>query len=959
MSKKNELSIEHQKNKGPSLDLFEFKNKNIKKEDNQKLKKLDNIQNNLELNSSDNFDISKIKELNSKSVDLIFEEKIELGLEILKKLELFLESNVVESKFNLDKKLIIIILHNLSCCYQKLKDYENCITYLEAVIYNFDKILEKKHKIKINEEFFYNNINKDHSNYSLLGDFILEMRFSAKFHLQMCAALSQANRHIEALKHAKLAGLICEDNLIKTHYLFIQMKLKNTLNNENENKNNNNENQNELINILSDPEKLEQTEQIINDLFLKIKNIRNSFNSNCNNNSKNNKRNFISYLDYRKTEIENYEKNNDLLYNIRNVFGSEIKKDDWIQLLNIGNIMYLSPLNEEDLDLESDSKYEILRDAILEKIVMLTVSYFCISIEMHQLSKDKSNKKTNGEFFLYHTVLFSQLYLPVSCPIVKHYINSYYEYFAKELDVIPEGKIFDYKIDVIKNEYEINKDMKSFIRLQKMNYINNTINNIIPNIKLDINKDNKNNDVIDIKENINNENQNYDNKKNKIPYGLKFNLNFADIIHNNINTNLNKSENFNNKSDNKTNIPINKKLTINNDNQLGNYSRKKNAFLLNDNLNNCENYQLLFNKNHTNIAERSKIKDLPKFKLNFNKINNLVSNNEENKLDVFIDFKKVSYKINNIYNNNSNIIKKLNSKISSEKKTKRNCSSSGNKIKKKNFSKNSGYKTERSKSNKKSINSNDTLIINKNDKSKKKEIKRNNYMIQYCSNKYLSKTSRHNKNEKSPVISTKNNKLKGNLTERYIVKNNNQNKPFRRSKKEILNRLNNKKKNEIGCQTQRELTYFKSKGIEKINLGYNINSLKKSKSPNNIKSSRKIKSDIKHKSNNNVNYTNNKSLNINIKDNNNFYNNGNQKFNNIKNNKVSSSKSKLNSKDKTKKNLIDNLFKNIIYIGIKKNNNKNYNENLGKINEFTKFGVNTGEINNINTIIKAPNPFKI
>ena len=138
--------------------------------------------NNLEININDNIDINKIKELNSKSVDLILEEKTEKALEILKKMELFFESNIIESKYDIDKKIIIIILHNLSCCYQKIKDYDNCIMYLEAVIYHFDKELEKKHKIRINEDYFYNIINKDQSDYSLLGDLILELRFSSKFH---------------------------------------------------------------------------------------------------------------------------------------------------------------------------------------------------------------------------------------------------------------------------------------------------------------------------------------------------------------------------------------------------------------------------------------------------------------------------------------------------------------------------------------------------------------------------------------------------------------------------------------------------------------------------------------------------------------------------------------------------------------------------------------------------------
>ena len=100
----------------------------------------------------ENCDFEKLKEINVKSVDLIFEDKPQKSLELLKKLEAFLENKIIEMKSNVNKKLIIIVLHNIACCYQKLKDYENCVNYLEAVIYHFDKLIEQKHNIKINEE---------------------------------------------------------------------------------------------------------------------------------------------------------------------------------------------------------------------------------------------------------------------------------------------------------------------------------------------------------------------------------------------------------------------------------------------------------------------------------------------------------------------------------------------------------------------------------------------------------------------------------------------------------------------------------------------------------------------------------------------------------------------------------------------------------------------------------------
>ena len=901
-----------------------YMNKNKKEQEIQNSKE-SSISKNSELNILENLDIQKIKELNSKCIEFIFEEKTDISLEILKKIELFFESNLIESKFIFEKKLIIIILHNLACCYQKLKDYDNCIIYLDGVIYHFDKELEKKHQIKINEEYFTQNLTRDQSSYSLLGDLILELRFSAKFHLQMCAVLSQANRHIEALRHAKLAGLICEDNLIKTHYLFMQMKLKNIFSLENKNNNNIN-NDKEEENDINNFEKMKLIQKIVNDLFNKITNLRKHFynittiNDNdidkSSNMSKESNITFDSYLKYRKNEIHKYQKNITLLNNIRNVFGAEIKNDDWIHLLNIGNIMYLSPLNDEDLDLESDPKYELLRDAILEKVVMLTVSYFCIAMEMKQLSPDQNNKKLNGEFFHYQAVFFSDLYLPVSCPIVKHYINSYYKYYEKDLDVVPEGKIIDYKIDLIRNEIEINKDIQSFVRMQKINYSNNNTydskNNINNINSIKINNKNKEYNNNNLKnENIINNNTGV--KKGKIPLGLKLSLNLENIL----------NKNTNNEINNNSNSKI-KKLSSSNDNKKLNNSNNKNI-KIND------NFEIFPNKINLNIAEKSKIKEMPKFKLNFNKLNNLNSSNEES---------VPKEKEKNIQNIKSKI-RKIQNKISNYTKTNRH-SANINILKNNKFKKNKGYKTERPNSNKRPINISETLIINKKGKNKEFDIKRNSFIKSYY-NKHLSKTTRY-QNKKSPPSANRG-KIKGNLTDRVIA---NKNKSLKRSNEK---KTNNYYKNNIGYLTQRELSHYKFK--EKINFNNNINS----KNKNNIKKyTDKMYKQIKQNNSLNNNKCINK-LNDKIKNNNNHTN-----INISKGNKIDSNKKQNNNKNKhcvkkNNSNLIDKLYKNLFLIELKDTSNYIYN-NYGNTMELNKYDRNPDQINKFNSLIKLKNPFK-
>ena len=414
-----------------------------------------------------NYIAKNILESNTSAIQLIIDEKIEEALEILKELEKKIDKN---NNILTEPKIKVIINHNMACCYQKIKNIQKCIFYLEKVNSEFNSYLEKKHQVLIDSNYFINKILSEQiRSDALYGDFILELRFCAKFHLQMCASYSQSNNHRDALYHANLAALICEDNIVKTYHLLKQTKKE--IENE---KNSNNKKYSKIF-----IEKLHENEPAIISLNEKIMECARNYKTGKNLN----KRAFV------KEDILDFINDKKNKISTRNILGV-IKNDDWYNLFNIGNIMFLYAMSYDDLDLDSDPKYELLRDAIIEKILMLTVSFFSIANELRFLG----NKVDNGLYYHSKTVEISCLYLPSTCPIVKHYVNTYCKYYGNgnlQIDLDKESKIDQEKYDVTKDKilYMENNDVINIIEKKNVPMDNNYF----------LNMNNVRNDVVDNK----------------------------------------------------------------------------------------------------------------------------------------------------------------------------------------------------------------------------------------------------------------------------------------------------------------------------------------------------------------------------------------------------------------------------------------------------------------------------
>ena len=90
---------------------------------------------------------------------------------------------------------------------------------------------------------------------------------------------------------------------------------------------------------------------------------------------------------YFESDTEISKVSSDLTYklNVRNILGLR-HQEDWIYNLNIGNVMHLAAMSLDELNYPTDSSHELNKDSMLEKIILLCTSYFCLGTEFRFLS---------------------------------------------------------------------------------------------------------------------------------------------------------------------------------------------------------------------------------------------------------------------------------------------------------------------------------------------------------------------------------------------------------------------------------------------------------------------------------------------------------------------------------------------------------------------------------------------
>ncbi len=134
--------------------------------------------------------------------------------------------------------------------------------------------------------------------------------------------------------------------------------------------------------------------------------------------------------------------------------------------------MHLLPMSLEELNLHIDNSHELSRDAMLEKIILLSVSYFCVGTELRFLSAAAKEKPAKGagsyseiqevgytkaDSEMWHAMALEAAgtFLPSECPLVSHIIVSYQKHHSPALTTIPEDEPLFEELKVVRPLNEI------------------------------------------------------------------------------------------------------------------------------------------------------------------------------------------------------------------------------------------------------------------------------------------------------------------------------------------------------------------------------------------------------------------------------------------------------------------------------------------------------------------------
>jgi len=271
----------------------------------------------------------------------------------LKKSEEILEALMTQSG-KLIHPNVLFTLHNLAFCYQKISDFPKSLTYIEACIYN------------LNTQFIFPQENP------VIQNKLKKSSLLTRAHIQACAVLSQLGNHRLALAYARKSitfGL----SSIK---LFLQA----------------------AGHYSSSYSSHKSKSRKVPDGLVHIMSLISILNP-----ALNSLQQFISQGKTKKIRF------------IPSVLGVK-DHTDWTYQVHLPDFMLVQSMSIQELNDRTGIQLEFTKDAVLMKVCLLSISYFCASTELQFLEENEKEAKRMHEL----AVKLANGFLPKESKLLVH-----------------------------------------------------------------------------------------------------------------------------------------------------------------------------------------------------------------------------------------------------------------------------------------------------------------------------------------------------------------------------------------------------------------------------------------------------------------------------------------------------------------------------------------------------------
>jgi len=311
------------------------------------------------------------------------------SLELLKSLEEKASEKILEE--NLDTAVVILkraeaILENLTTKGDKV---ESALIF--SILYNLAYCYQ--HKMNFENCSVYldaclyniNLLKQGHEEVVLRLNEIKQTSFAAKLNIQLCAVLSNMGNHRKALSKAKAALRLSIKSIKLAVSASKHKKLKES-----------------IRKLGSSYKRLIGIELVLSGSKPMLNKIERYFKG-------------IQTVEY----LSNYP--------------------SWLSQVSLNSFTVMKPTFLKELTDCDHLEYEFSVDFLYYKILLLGISYFCISSEINHLKQNKFHKE-NTEIKKFHVKAINVLkeFVPLNCPLLSYIIESYNFRFENQKDSTPK-----------------------------------------------------------------------------------------------------------------------------------------------------------------------------------------------------------------------------------------------------------------------------------------------------------------------------------------------------------------------------------------------------------------------------------------------------------------------------------------------------------------------------------------